>query len=73
MFTFNGSTVTTGLTLDLAGSGSLMSVTNVGNTIYVASTAAIQMIAFDPASGALRAVATANTVASSIDVNPVTP
>ena len=73
MFTLNGTTLTAGATLDLAGSGSLLSVTNVGNTIYVASSAALQMIAFDPASGSLRAIATANTGASSIAVNPVTP
>lgn len=73
VFTFNGTTLTAGATLDLAGSGSLISVTNVGNTIYVASTAALQMIAFDPGSGSLRTIATANTVASSIAVNPVTP
>jgi len=73
MFTFNGTTVTAGATLDLAGSGSLLSVTSVGNTIYMASTAALQMIAFDPATGSLRSIATANTVASSIAVNPVTP
>ena len=73
MFTFNGTTLTAGATLDLAGSGSLIAVTSVGNTIYVASTAALQMIAFDPGSGSLRAIATANTVASSIAVNPVTP
>jgi hypothetical protein len=73
IFTFNGTTLTAGATLDLAGSGSLLSVTSVGNTIYVASTAALQMIAFDPASGSLRSIATANTVASSIAVNPVTP
>lgn len=73
MFTFNGTTLTAGATLDLAGSGGLLSVTSVGNTIYVASSAALQMIAFDPATGSLRAIATANTVASSIAVNPVTP
>ena len=73
VFTFNGTTLTAGATLDLAGSGSLLSVTNVGNTIYVANTAALQMIAFDPASGSLRPIATANAVASSIAVNPVTP
>ncbi len=71
VFALNGTTLTAGATLDLAGS--LISVTSVGNTIYVASTAALQMIAFDPGSGSLRAIATANTVASSIAVNPVTP
>lgn len=74
MFTFNGTTLTAGATLDLAGPGSLLlSVTSVGNTIYVANSTALQMIAFDPATGSLRAIATANTVASSIAVNPVTP
>jgi hypothetical protein len=73
MFTFNGTTVTAGATLDLAGSGGLLSVTSVGNTIYMASSSALQMIAFDPATGSLRSIATANTVASSIAVNPVTP
>ena len=73
VFTLNGTTLTAGATLDLAGSGSLLSVTSVGNTIYMASTAALQMIAFDPASGSLRSVATANAVASAIAVNPVTP
>lgn len=73
VFTFNGTTVTAGATLDLAASGSLFSITNVGNTIYVASSAAIQMIAFDPGSGSLRAVATANVLATSLAVNPVTP
>lgn len=66
MFTFNGTTLTAGATLDLASSGSLLSVTSVGNTIYVASTAALEMIAFDPTSGSLRSLATANTVAGSI-------
>jgi hypothetical protein len=73
VFTLNGTTLTAGATLDLAGSGSLVSVTSVGNTVYVASTAAFQMIAFDPASGSLRSLATANTVVGSIAVNPVTP
>jgi 6-phosphogluconolactonase (cycloisomerase 2 family) len=74
MFTWNGTTLTVGATLDLAGPGSLLlSVTSVGNTIYVANSTALQMIAFDPVSGSLRAIATANTVASSIAVNPVTP
>ncbi len=73
VFTWNGTTLTAGATLDLAGSGSLISVTNVGNTIYVSSTAALQMIAFDPGSGSLRAVATANGGGSAIAVNPVTP
>ena len=73
VFTWNGTTLTAGATLDLLGSGSLLSVTSVGNTIYVASTAALQMIAFDPGSGSLRPIATANAVASSIAVNPVTP
>jgi hypothetical protein len=73
MFTLNGTTLTAGATLDLAGSGSPLSITSVGNTIYVASGAAFQMIGFDPASGSLRAIATANFVAGSIAVNPVTP